>query len=460
MTFITKVIFFIFIFYQTMRKILILFVLLFITDIYAQNVLPLKERAEFVNKLQKDRLTNLLPTLMEKTGIDMWVLIAREYNEDPIIKTMLPPTWLNARRTTIIVFSLDSKSKKFESVAIARYAFGDNIPSIWNKEKQPNQWEALKDYIVNKNPKKIGINTSSYESLADGLSKYHYDQLYNVLPSKLRNKIVSAEDLAIAWIETRTELEMTVYSQLIEISSSIIREAFSTKVITPGITTTDDVVWWMREKVKKLGLDTWFHPSVDVQRKDNSDLYAFDGLSKFDIIQPGDLVHCDFGITYLTLNTDTQELAYVLKPRETSAPEYLINALKEGNRVQDIFTNNFKQGATGNEILKQSLNQGKAEGLRPSIYTHPLGTYGHSAGTTIGMWDSQNGVPYTGDHPLQFNTSYAIELNTTVYIPEWKKDVRIMLEVPGFFDEDGFRYIKGRQTKFILIGDTQYGLTN
>ena len=460
MTFITKVIFFIFIFYQTMRKILILFVLLFITDIYAQNVLPLKERAEFVNKLQKDRLTNLLPTLMEKTGIDMWVLIAREYNEDPIIKTMLPPTWLNARRTTIIVFSLDSKSKKFESVAIARYAFGDNIPSIWNKEKQPNQWEALKDYIVSKNPTKIGINTSSYESLADGLSKYHYDQLYNVLPSKLRNKIVSAEDLAIAWIETRTELEMTVYSQLIEISSSIIREAFSTKVITPGITTTDDVVWWMREKVKKLGLDTWFHPSVDVQRKDNSDLYAFDGLSKFDIIQPGDLVHCDFGITYLTLNTDTQELAYVLKPGETSAPEYLINALKEGNRVQDIFTNNFKQGATGNEILKQSLNQGKAEGLRPSIYTHPLGTYGHSAGTTIGMWDSQNGVPYTGDHPLQFNTSYAIELNTTVYIPEWKKDVRIMLEVPGFFDQDGFRYIKGRQTKFILIGDTQYGLTN
>ena len=183
-----------------MRKILILFVLLFITDIYAQNVLPLKERAEFVNKLQKDRLTNLLPTLMEKTGIDMWVLIAREYNEDPIIKTMLPPTWLNARRTTIVVFSLDAKSKKFESVAIARYAFGDNIPSIWNKEKQPNQWEALRDYIVSKNPEKIGINTSSYESLADGLSKYHYDQLYNVLSPKFRKKIVSAEDLALSLI--------------------------------------------------------------------------------------------------------------------------------------------------------------------------------------------------------------------------------------------------------------------
>ena len=176
---------------------------------------------------------------------------------------MLPPTWLNARRTTILVFSLDSQTKEFESVAIARYAFGENIPSIWNKEQQPNQWEALKDYIVNKNPKKLGINISSFEPLADGLSKYHFDQLHKILPQKFKKRIVSAEDLAISWIETRTELEMTVYSQLVEISSSIIREAFSTKVITPGITSTDDVVWWMREKVLELGLQTWFHPTVD-----------------------------------------------------------------------------------------------------------------------------------------------------------------------------------------------------
>ena len=443
-----------------MRKILILFSALFVSNFYAQDILPLKERAKFVNKLQKERFNNLLPELMEKTGIDMWVLIAREYNEDPIIKTMLPPTWLNARRTTIIVFSLDSETKNFESVAIARYAFGDNIPSIWNKEKQPNQWEALKDYIVSKNPEKIGINTSSYESLADGLSKYHYDQLYNVLSPKFRKKIVSAEDLAIAWIETRTDLEMTAYSQLVEISSAIIREAFSTKVITPGVTTTDDVVWWMREKVIELGLDTWFHPTVDVQRNDESDLYAFDNNSKFDTILPGDLLHCDFGISYLTLNTDTQELGYVLKPEETSAPDFLVNALKDGNRVQDIFTNNFKRGATGNQILKKSLEQGKAEGLRPSIYTHPLGTYGHSAGTTLGMWDSQGGVPFSGDYPLQYNTSYAIELNTTVYIPEWKKDIRIMLEVPGFFGKNGFRYINGRQTELLLVGSKQDGLTD
>ena len=443
-----------------MRKILIILTLTLSVNISAQDILSLKDRAEFINKLQQERFNNLLPSLMEKTNIDMWVLITREYNEDPIIKTMLPPTWLNARRTTILVFSRDSKTNEFKSVAITRYPFGDNIPSIWDKDKQPNQWKALRDYIVSQDPNKIGINSSSYESLADGLSKYHYDQLYNVLPNKYRNRIVSAEDLAISWIETRTEMEMMVYSQLVEISHAIIREAFSTKVITPGVTSTDDVVWWMREKVIDLGLDTWFHPTVDVQRRDDSDLYAFDNKSKFDIIQAGDLLHCDFGISYLTLNTDCQELGYVLKPGETNAPDFLVNALKEGNRVQDIFTNNFVLDVTGNEILKKSLQQGKAEGLRPSIYTHPLGTYGHSAGTTLGMWDSQGGVPLTGDYPLQYNTAYAIELNTTVYIPEWEKDIRIMLEVPGFFGKDGFRYINGRQTELLLVGPKQVGLND
>jgi len=443
-----------------MRKILITTAILFTASLNSQNILSLKERAEFINKLQTERFNNLLPELMDKTDIDMWVLIAREYNEDPIIKTMLPPTWLNARRTTILVFSLDQQTNNFESVAITRYAFGDNIASIWDKEKEPNQWKALRDYIVKKNPNKIGINTSSYESLADGLSKYHFDQLYDVLPSKFQNRIVSAEDLAIAWIETRTDLEMTVYSQLVEISSSIIRDAFSTKVITPGITTTDDVVWWMRERVIELGLDTWFHPTVDVQRKDDSDLYAFDNKSKFDIIQPGDLLHCDFGISYLSLNTDTQELGYVLKPGEKKAPDFLVNALKKGNRVQDIFTNNFKEGVTGNEILKKSLEQGKSEGLRPAIYTHPLGTYGHSAGTTLGMWDSQEGVPFSGDHPMQLNTAYAIELNTTVFVQEWNKDIRIMLEVPGFFGKEGFRYVNGRQTELLLVGTKQEGLND
>ena len=438
---------------------LILFLLVTV-QINAQDILSLKERARVIEEIQKDRFDNLLPKLMEETGIDMWVIITREYNEDPIIKTLLPPTWLNARRRTILAFYYDKDEKNLEKVAIARYSFGKNIPSIWNKDEEPDQMKALVKFIEEKNPSKIGLNYSDHFALADGIVKTDYELLLDNMSNSLSKKVVSAEELAVRWIETRTEKEMIIYDQLVEITHGIINEAFSTKVITPGVTTTNDVVWWMREKVKKLGLKTWFHPTIDVQRNEVSDLYAFDGESKFDIILPGDLIHCDFGISYLTLNTDCQELAYVLKPDETEAPEYLVKALDEGNRVQDIFTDLFEHKKTGNQILKEALDQGRNEGFRPQIYTHPLGTFGHSAGTTLGMWDSQDGVPFTGDFPMNYNTVYAIELNTKVFIEEWNKDIRVMLEEAGVFEETGFRYVNGRQTELILVGSKRNHLGN
>ena len=418
---------------------------------FAQEILNLKDRATLIEKIQKDRLDNLLPELMSKNGIDMWIIITREYNEDPIIKTLLPPTWLNARRRTILVFSFDESTKKTESVAISRYNFGKNIKSIWDKEKNPNQMLALKDYIDKVNPKKIGLNYSENFALIDGISKSDYELFYSSISNDIKQRIVSAENLGIQWIETRTKLEKEIYKDLVSITQNIINEAFSNKVIVPGKTTTDDVVWWMREKVLELKLKTWFHPTVDVQRNEQSDLYAFDGKSKYDIIQPGDLVHCDFGISYLTLNTDCQQIAYVLKSDEKEAPEFLTKALKDANKLQDILTSEFELDKTGNEILLNSLKIAKEKGLDPQIYTHPLGTFGHSAGTTIGMWDSQEGVPIKGDVLMKYNTVYAIELNNKSFIKDWNKEVRIMLEEAGLFEENGFKYINGRQEEIILI---------
>ena len=436
-----------------MKKILFLLLLAVGGSLFAQAVLPLKERAKVVEQIQQERFDVLLPELMKAHDIDAWVIITREYNEDPVLKTMLPPNWLNARRRTILVFSKDAKTDEVSRAAISRYPFGKLIPSVWKKEEQPDQMKALSDYLAKINPAKIGINMSDHYGIADGLAKTDFDLLVAALPKALTKRLVSAEPLAVAWIESRTSQEMILYNQLVEITHNIIAEAFSTQVITPGVSTTDDVVWWMREKVLSMGLETWFHPTIDVQRNENSDLYAFDGKSKYDVIQPGDLVHCDFGITYLGLNTDCQELAYVLRRGETIAPKYLTNALAKGNKVQDIFTNEFKRGRTGNETLAIALQKGKAAGYRPQIYTHPLGAYGHSAGTTFGMWDAQDGVQGSGDWPLHENTVYAIELNTKVYIAEWEKDIRVMLEEAGYFGPDGFSYVNKRQTDLYLIGN-------
>jgi Xaa-Pro aminopeptidase len=347
-----------------------------------------------------------------------------------------------------LVFYRDKAQNTIERLAVARYDVGENITSSWDKEKQPKQWERLVEIIQERNPEKIGVNMSKHFGIADGLVKTDYEELMDALPTKFDKKIVSAEKLAIGWIETRTPKEMELYNQLVDITSAIIDEAFSTSVITPGKTTTDDVVWWMRQKITALGLETWFHPTIDVQRDNEalkSHIYSFTKGEKEKIIIPGDLLHCDFGITYISLNTDCQRHAYVLKKEETKVPSFLTNAFAKGNRVQDIFTGNFKTGSTGNEVLAMSLAQAKKEGLRPSIYTHPLGTYGHSSGTTLGMWDSQGGVPVNGEYPLHENTVYAIELNTTVTIPSWKKDIRIMLEEAGYWGPNGFRYVNGRQ---------------
>jgi Xaa-Pro aminopeptidase len=420
--------------------------------VFSQAILPLKEQAAVISSIQEERFNILLPKLMEEHNMDAWVLITREYNEDPLVKTMLPPTWLNARRRTILVFTRNLKTGKVNRAAITRYPFGTLIPSVWDKSKEPDQIKALANYLESQNPKRIGINISENYGLADGLAKTDYDLLLSQLSKEFSNRLVSAEPLAVGWIETRTPKEMVIYNQLVEITHQIIREAFSTEVITPGVTTTDEVVWWLREKVRSLGLVTWFHPTIDVQRNEESDLYAFDGQSKHDVIIPGDLVHCDFGISYLGLNTDCQELAYVLKRGENVAPEYLNKALEEGNRLQNIFTDFFRLGRTGNKTLKLALEKAKKKGLKPQIYTHPLGLYGHSAGTTYGMWDAQNGVSGSGDWPLHENTVYAIELNTKVYIDAWKKEIRVMLEEAGYFGPNGFSYVNGHQTQLHLIG--------
>lgn len=414
---------------------------------YSQ-ILSERDRATLKDEILEERFNLLLPQLMDKAEIDMWLVISREYNEDPVMKTMLPSTWLNARRRTILVFYNNKEKNKIEKLAVARYDVGKNITSAWDQEKQPDQWKALENLIRERKPKKIGINISAHFGITDGLVKTDYDALLEALPEDLENRLVSAEKLAISWIETRTPKEMELYNALVEVTHQIIDEAFSNKVIKPGKTTTEDVVWWMRQKVTDMGLETWFHPTVDIQRNNEalkSHIESFSKSKTDDIILPGDLLHCDFGITYIGLNTDCQQHAYVLKESENKVPSFLLDAFKKGNRVQDILTSNFVEGKTGNEILLTSLTEAKAEGLSPSIYTHPLGTYGHSAGPTIGMWDSQEGVPVTGDYPLYKNTVYAIELNTTVKLVEWNKDIRIMLEEAGFFGQSGFRYVNGRQ---------------
>ncbi|GHD37061.1 M24 family metallopeptidase [Halioglobus pacificus] len=420
----------------------------------AGKLLSQRERAAFIDRNLEHRFEHTLPALMRREGIDMWLLLSREYNEDPVLKTMLPASWMSARRHTMLVIYDPGEGQALERLAVARYAVSDLFTQAWDKEQQPDQWQALAAIIRERDPERIGINRSVDFALADGISSTEYDSLRSALGNDLNQRLVPAQPLAIAWLETRSEPEMSVYPDLVALGHSLIARAFSNEVVTPGETTTEDVIWWLREQSAALGLGNWFHPTVSIQRADRQ---AFDQVEAFskragdNVIQPGDLLHMDFGLTYLRLNTDQQQHAYVLKPGETDAPQGLKDALAAANRLQDIVTGAFATGKTGNQVLSKARTQAIKESLKPVIYTHPLGVHGHGAGPTIGLWDQQEGVPVAGDYPLYPDTAYSIELNAASTIPEWDKEIRIMLEEDAFFDGEKVTYLKGRQTQFHLI---------
>ena len=424
-----------------------------IADELAARILPLREQSALTDKILRERLDTVVPAVMRRNNIDAWVLIAREYNEDPVVKTMLPSTWLNARRRTVLMFIDHGDPRGVERMAVARYPVGDLFPGVWEPETEPDQWQRIAQILSEFNPQRIALNYSETYALADGLTFSEQRQFSNALPDELRSRIVSAENLAVGWLETRTQAEMEIYKQIMAIAHEIIKEGFSATTVTPGITTTDDLSWWFRQRVHDLGLDTWFHTDIEIERSDAALTTVRTNNLNENILQKGDHVHIDFGISYLNLQTDTQQNAYILRDGETDAPESLKQALHTGNRLQDILTSNFQVGRSGNDILRMSREQALAQGINPIIYTHPIGLHGHAAGTTIGMWDQQDGVPGSGDYLMHANTAYSIELTAQVEIPAWSSEPFPMkLEEDGFFDGVRFEYIQPRQTTYHLIG--------
>ena len=415
-------------------------------------ILPLRRRAEVVNGWLEERLETVVPLVMRRHGVDMWIVTAREYNEDPVIETMLPATWMAARRRTVLVFHDRGPDDGVERLAVARYDIGP-FPRAWDPEEQPDQWRRVAEIVRERDPGQIGINRSATFALADGLTSTEYRGLRDALPARYRDRLVDEPGLAVGWLETRIPEEMDVYPQIVRIAHTIIAEGLSERAVQPGVTTTDDLEWWYRERVQGLGLDVWFHPTVSLQRPGGDERSGdFSGREEARVIRPGDLLHVDFGITYLRLNTDTQQHAYVLRAGETAAPDGIRRALEVGNRLQDLLVGEFRSGRTGNEILAAALEEAGTEGIEATIYTHPIGFHGHGAGPMIGLWDRQDGVPGTGDYPLYPNTAHSIELNAAVPVPEWDgKEIRVMLEEDAFFDGEAVRYLDGRQTELHLI---------
>ncbi len=399
----------------------------------------LKEQYAIKDQCLKERLEIILPQVMEDADVDMWIVASKEYHEDPTFKAMVPAEYLTARRITMFAFSKEADGIHRYSLSMPDKSVAKFYESKWQFGKE-DQMVALKNLIEEKNPKKIALNMSKEFAVCDGFSIGLYQMFKESLGEDIMNKMVNDDLLAMKFMEIRTPTELKLMPEVMSVAHDIMERMYTTDVIKPGITTTNDLEWFMKEEVNKLGLTYWFEPTMDLQRK-NGDESRYDSC----VIQKGDLLHCDFGIYYMNMCTDTQRLGYVAKDNEDTMPQYLLDGMKVGNRFQDIVRENMIVGRTGNEVFEAAMKQAKEEGIQAMLYSHPCNMYGHGPGPTIGLFSNQNAIPVKGDVKLSNNTVYALELNVKV------DDYYYFLEETVALTDDGVNFLYKDRDKITFI---------
>ncbi len=390
--------------------------------------LPLRQQADVRDRWLTQRLLDLLPALMDRTGIDLWIVAGRENNEDPVLATLLPAAWLSARRRTVLV--LHRSDDGVTPVAVSRYPVGQYLPG-WSPG-EGDQWAAVRRIVEQAAPRRIGIDVSASCALADGLSVTEHRALTAAL-GPWAERLVPAEDLVVGWLETRLPEEVAALDALNRLTDAVIACALSPAVLTPGSTTAADLAWWLHQEFADRGVPPWFHPGVTVQRagvrlRGDGD-GALPALPQDAPVEPGDLVTCDAGLASLGLVTDLQRSAYVLRPGESGPPPGLQVAWTAATRVRALTAEAMVVGRTGNEVLAAARAAADAEDLTAVVYSHPVGVHGHGAGPAIGRWDAQRGVRGDGDRVLHPGTAYALELAVRAPVPEWGgQAVRLAVE--------------------------------
>ena len=418
---------------------------------------PLREQAKVEQDWARKRVTEVIPMLMREHGVDMWIVSMQEYGEDPVFWAIKAPTTFAARRRSIYVFFDRGPGQELERLALGGgsqgglfEAYRSTRPSTRGDQAElvgDEQWILLRELVEDRDPAVVAVNIDEDWAFADGLGAGEWEALQRALGPAYLSHVKRVPRLAVEFIAHRLPEMMPAYREREETVHAIISQAFSNAVITPGVTTTEDVQWWLREKVQELGMTTWFHPSVDVQRAGE---IPTEGPV---VIQEGDLLWTDFGTVAMNLHTDNQHLGYVLRPGEAEVPPGLRQCMAASNRMQDIVLEEMEVGRTGNEILARARARMADEGITGTIYNHPIGDNGHGAGPLIGRWDAQEGVPVRGDIPLRASTWHSIELQAQYAIPEWDgKNASCRQEEEVFVAEDGTRHwVFRRQTKFHLV---------
>ncbi len=418
-------------------------------------VLSIRDRADLVLRVTRDRLDSLLPGLMRETGFDMWIITCNEDVPDPVLMTMMPyENWCPI--TQILVLYDRGPERGVERINVSRtdtQGLFENAwdAAAWDADGKESQWACLGRIVRERDPKKIGIETGEIQWAAGGLTAVLKARLEEAVGPDYAARLLSAEPLATLWLETLVDQEVEIMERAAAISRSLIADMFSSAVVTPGQTTTDDLRFYYWQRVADLGLDVSFSPFVSIRGRAPADAERYGKADK--VIRPGDIVHCDVGLKYMRWNSDHQEVAYILKPGEADVPETFRKMMAEVHRLQDVYRGEFRTGLTGNEILVNTLRKAAGLGIPgPKVYSHSLGLFLHEPGPLIGLpWEQENN-PGRGDVRLVPGSCFTAEMSVTAPVPEWGgKEFRLPLEQDIAFLGREAVFLAGRQTAFHLI---------
>ena len=413
-------------------------------------ILPMRERAEILDRVLADQLENVLPIAMRESGLDMWLIICQEDDLDPVYETMIPmDIWCPILQ--ILIFHDRGPEEGIERINLSFTDTKELYDKPWTgRSHHSAQWEMLRAIVEERDPQRIGINTGSIQWAAGGLTHNLYMQLVDALSQRYVDRLESAEQCATRWLATLTDMEISLYDDVVKVAHALIAECYSRTAITPGVTTIEDLRWHYWQRCADLGLSVAFNPVfLLVRSEEDVRMHGEDD----DVIRPGDLIRCDVGIRYLRLITDHQEWGYVLSPGETDAPEGVKKLMAEANRLQDVYMAEFKRGLTGDQLLSNILNRARKEEIpTPRVYSHSLGHLLHEPGPLIGLPWEQERNEGRGDVVLEYNYAFTAELSVEGPVPEWGgQRLRFALEEDVVFTKEGCMLIDGRQTSFYLI---------
>jgi len=429
-------------------KILIVFLFLIsFAGVYAQKAKPFPLEKSPWPEIRKERIAKLLPDAMKSTGVDCWVTICRENNNDPIARHVGGE---NATGTGAFIFKLNGDKVKSiaispegEAVALKDVKLHDEVLVI---ERNSSLWETLASVLRKLNPEKIAFNTGG-GPITDGLSHSQYLQLEKALGSDLVNKFVSSAELINEYLAVKLPQEIEIMSRAAEITDQIERESF--KIIIPGKTKDSDLALFLKRKMEELGVTDSWTPDQNPNVNSGPDRGHSNATEK--IIMPGDVIQLDFGIkVYDIWCTDVQRFAYVLKPGEKDAPDNIKKYFEYAVAGHRKVLAAIKPGAYGYDADKAQRDWMNKTGSLSVIWGtgHPVGYYAHDSGPSIsgGTRPARpaNAKPFKTGMTFAYDGFYSWKLDEN-------NNKTISVEEMVCVTENGAKYMNKTQDELILV---------